>query len=272
LWTAVAALCLGSIAWGQGAEADYVTGEVRVDQPLGLRGAVTLRDCERRLPFMEVEVGGDGRFEFRRVPYGQYLLTVLDDAGRPVHQETVSVNGQPRPILVEVTRRETARPPSGPVSAAQLLHPPTKKALQAFQTARKFAEKGAHDKAAEELARAVALSPDYADAWIDLGAQHLFLGRYDQALQELARAGEIVKPNAVILGDMAFAEYSLRRYGEGVRLARQALRLDPSYAPAHYLLGSFLVLDRRTLAEGLQHLEAAALSMPVARAALERAR
>jgi hypothetical protein len=36
-------------------------------------------------------------------------------------------------------------------------------------------------------------------------------------------------------------------------------------------LGSFLALDRRTLTEGIQHLEAAARTMPAARANLERA-
>jgi hypothetical protein len=72
------------------------------------------------------------------------------------------------------------------------------------------------------------------------------------------------------LCNMAYAQYALHRYGEGTRTAREALRLDPSYAQAHYLLGSFLVVDRRP--EGLRHLEAAARSMPAAQAELERAR
>jgi tetratricopeptide (TPR) repeat protein len=75
----------------------------------------------------------------------------------------------------------------------------------------------------------------------------------------------------VILADMAFAQYALHRYDEATHSARQALQLDPSSAPAHFLLGSFLALDRRTLTEGIQHLEAAARTMPAAQANLERA-
>ena len=93
----------------------------------------------------------------------------------------------------------------------------------------------------------------------------------EDAVRELARASEISKPTAVILADMAFAQYALHRYDEATHSARQALQIDPSSTPAHFLLGSFLALDRRTLTEGIQHLEAAARTMPAAQANLERA-
>jgi tetratricopeptide (TPR) repeat protein len=271
LCAAIAALCLGSHAWGQTTEAT-VMGEVHLDSTLVFRSSVTLRDIQGQVLFSPVEVSGDGRFEFRQVPFGQYTLTVLDDSGRPIHEEMVSLHSQRQLIVVDVARYETGRPPSGAVSAAQLLHPPTKKAFQAFQAARKFAEQGDHDKAAGQLEKAVQLSPEYADAWVNLAVQHILMGHNEQALEELARASSIAKPNAIILGDMAFAQYALHRYGEGASSARQALQLDPSCAPAHYLLGTFLVLDRRTLAEGIQHLEVAARTMPAARESLERAR
>ena len=247
-------------------------GEVHLDSTLVFHSTVTLRDTHSQIFFSPVEVSGDGRFEFRQVPFGQYMLTVLDDYGRPIHEEMVSVPSQTQHIVVDVARQETGRPPSGPVSAAQLLNPPAKKAVQAVQAARKFAQQGDHDKAAGQLEKAVQLSPEYAGAWVNLAVQHILLGHYEQALGELAHASSIAKPNAIILGDMAFAQYALHRYDEGTSSARQALRLDPSCAPAHYLLGLFLVLDRRTLGEGIQHLEVAARTMPAARESLERAR
>jgi tetratricopeptide (TPR) repeat protein len=98
------------------------------------------------------------------------------------------------------------------------------------------------------------------------------MGRYEQALQELAHAAEISKPTAMILVNMAFAQHALHQDEEAIRSTRLALRLDPSYAPAHYLLGSFLASDRRTLQEAIPHLEVAARVMPVAQANLERAK
>jgi tetratricopeptide (TPR) repeat protein len=158
------------------------------------------------------------------------------------------------------------------VSAEELMHPPARKAFAAFLTARKLSDRGEHDKAAEQLQKAVDLSPSYCDAWVNLAAQHLFLKKYGQALQELARAAAIARPTALVLGNEAYAHFALGQYDEGELAARDALRLDSTYAPAHYLLGTFLVRDRKTRAEGIQHLEAAAPTLPAAQEELDRAR
>jgi tetratricopeptide (TPR) repeat protein len=270
LFTAVAVLCLSRGVRGQVQETDSVRGELHQDPSVFARHTVRLSDFHNNRSF-ESDVGGDGRFEFRHVPYGEYNLTVLEGDGRPVHQELISLRGQTQPILVEVPRRENLRPPAGSIPLSRLLHPPAKKAVQAFLAAQKLARAGEHGKAAAQLEEAVRLSPAYLDAWIDLAAQHIFLHRFEQALEELTRAGQIARPTPIILGDMAYAQYALHRYEEATSSARQALTLDPSFAPAHYLLGWFLASDRRTLAEGLQHLEIAARTMPAARAILERA-
>jgi tetratricopeptide (TPR) repeat protein len=271
LLTAVVVLCLSRGVRGQVQESDSVRGEVHLDPPGIARHTVRLSDFRNNRAF-ESDVGGDGRFEFRHVPYGEYNLAVLEGNGRPIHEELISLRGQTQPILVEVPRRENLRPPAGSVPVSRLLHPPAKKAVQAFLAAQKLAGAGEHEKAAAQLETAVRLSPDYPDAWIDLAAQHIFLRRFEQALEELTRAGEIAHPTPIILGDMAYAQYALHRYSEATSSARQALTMDPSFAPAHYMLGWFLTSDRRTLAEGLQHLEIAARTMPAAQAMLERAR
>ncbi len=266
LYTTVAVLCLSRGIWGQ--DADSVKGEVH--SSIFLRYQVTLRDLHGIRNAFAVPVGGDGQFEFRHVPYGEYRLTVLNGDDQPVHEELVTVHNRQQPMDVQVTAREEPRPASGSVSVAELLHPPAKKAFKAFMAAQKFDEAGQHEKAAEQLETATRLSPDYAAAWVNLGAQNIFLKRYEEALRDLTRASEISGSTALILSNMTYAQYSLHRYTEGAAAARAALQLDPGCAQAHYLLGSFLVLDRRTRAEGVQHLELAARTMPVARAELER--
>ena len=267
----VAVLCICDSAWGQGPEAESVKGELRAGAPAGIRGEVTLSGLRGGPNIAPATVGADGRFEFRHVPYGQYRLTVLD-AGKPIHEELIAVRAQQPPIEIEVAAPEHPKPASGTVSARELLHPPAKKALKAFVAAQKLSAAGEHEQASEQLEKATQLSPDYAEAWVDLGAEHIYLKRYQQALEELAHASEISRPTAVILSDMAYAQYALHRNMEGTQSIREALRLDPSSIPAHYLLGSFLARDGRTRAEGIQHLEIAAAAMPAARTELDRLR
>jgi tetratricopeptide (TPR) repeat protein len=268
---ALSALLMSRGTWGQNAEAELVKGELRVSAPPTFRGEVTLNSLQSGPNLAPAAVGADGRFEFRHVPYGQYRLTVLD-AGKPVHEELIAVHDQQTPVVIEVTVSDAPKPASGSVSARELLHPPSKGALKAFTAAKKLSQAGEHEKAAELFEKATQLSPDYAEAWIDRGAEHIYLKRYRQAIEELAHASEISRPTAMILSDMAYAQYALHRYAEGTQSIREALRLDPSSIPAHYLLGSFLAQDRETRAEGIQHLERAAAAMPAARAALDRAR
>lgn len=270
LFTAVAVLCLSSSAWGEVSEADLVRGEVH---SLRLPHAmVTLTDLHGGRPLAEAQVGGDGSFEFRHVPYGEYRLTVTDGDEQPLFQQMIAIHEQLQPIEIAIAAREQPRPTTGSVSAQELLHPPSKKAFKAFVAAQKFSESGEHEKAAAKLAEAVSLSPEYAAAWINLGAQHIFLKRFEAALEDLARAAELSRPTAMLLSNVAYAQYSLHRYAEGTQSARRALQLDPEWPAAHYLLGGFLVLDARTRAEGLQHMEMAARAMPAARTELERMR
>src|SRR5664279_2288302 len=95
---------------------------------------------------------------------------------------------------------------------------------------------------------------------------------YEQAVQELSHATEITKPTALILGDMAFAQYGLHRRDEAMKAARQALLLDSTYGPANYLLGCLLANDAQSQREALKHLEVAARTIPAAQAMLEQAR
>jgi tetratricopeptide (TPR) repeat protein len=270
LWLAAAVLCFCRNGWGQGPEVESFQGEVRSDFGAILRAEVELTDMENRCTFAPAEVEADGRFEFRHVPLGDYRITVWE-GGQPVYDGFVSVQESAPPITLAVESHPTARPPAGPVSVNQLLHPPARKAIAAFVSARKLADAGEHEKAAEELEKAVRISPAFAEAYINLAVQHIHMGRYQQALEELSRAGEISQPTAPVLVGMAWVQSILDRRDDAIHSARQALQVDPSSAPAHYLLGSLLAGNRATLPEAVGHLRQAARTMPAARENLERA-
>jgi tetratricopeptide (TPR) repeat protein len=155
---------------------------------------------------------------------------------------------------------------------SQLLHPPSRKAFSAMVAAQRFSEAGDYPHAAEELEKAVRLSPEYADAHWNLAAQYIRLGQYSRAVEESRRAMEFAKPGPMQLCNLAFAQMQLGRYDEATESARASLRLDSTYAQAHFVLGTLLARDGKTLREALPHLELAARTLPSAAKVLELAR
>jgi tetratricopeptide (TPR) repeat protein len=259
--------CLSLRGWGQSQQVDCLRGELQADAAVVSELTVALTDPSGF--HATANVGADGTFEFHRLPVGQYNVAVLEDGNSKIYETSFTVQDQTSRLVIQVPRRDVLPPPCGPVSVLQLLHPPAKKAIDAFNEGAKFAAAGENDKAAESLEKAIQISPYYAEAYIDLAVQHMLLHRYQLALDELTRASEIVKPTARILANMAYAQFSLQRAEDAKQSARQAIWADPSYAPAHYLLGSLLANDPATLSEAAHHLELAAPTIPAAADNLE---
>jgi tetratricopeptide (TPR) repeat protein len=157
---------------------------------------------------------------------------------------------------------------SGTISVSQLRQPIQKSALRSFRASQKLFERGDYERAVHELKNAIAASPGYAEAYSSLAAVHIKMRLNGQALTEIAKALSIAGPNARDLSNMALAYFSLERYGDSADAARWALRLEPNYDPAHYVLGATLAKDRRTMPESLPHLERAARTLPSAKAVL----
>jgi tetratricopeptide (TPR) repeat protein len=164
--------------------------------------------------------------------------------------------------------RMTSPSASGTVSVSQLRQPIRQSALRSFRASQKLFEKGANERAVHELENAIRASPGYADAYSSLAAVHIKMRLYGQALNEIAKAMSIAGPNARDLSNMALAYYNLERYGDSVEAARRALRLEPDYDPAHFVLGATLAMDRRTMPEAVPHLERAARTITTAKAIL----
>ncbi len=234
--------------------------------------SVDLYDAHNNRLIDHAEVRFDGAFAFRNVPFGDYQILITNAFGAVLHQNFVTVGEHTPPVEIQLPKERIDRPPSGPVSVTQLQHPPTRKALGAFVAAQKFSEAGQFEKAAAELEKAIRISPDYADAYTNLAAQHARMGRFEEAIGDANHAMELTKPNSVDLSNMAFAQYMLKRYEDATQSARAAVRLDPANNKAHFVLGSLLVTQRSTRREGVAHLERALPSIPAAKGNLELAR
>ena len=231
-----------------------------------------LEDFQSHNKIGSADVEPDGSFELHNIPEGEYSLKITDYHGEVYYQEFVTCRAQAPALLIRMPEDAAAPRPGGPISVAQLLHPPARQALQAFAAAQKYSESGEFEKAAGELRKAIRISPDYAEAYNNLAVQNLRLGRFQEAWDELSHVIRIVPPTAMVLCNLAFTELKLDRRDDAIQSARWALRVDSHYAPARFLLGEVLALDRRTLPEGIANLEQAAKSMPAAQAELNRVR
>ena len=257
----------------QSVELTSLKGEVHGQrQELLTEYLIDLYDVHSNREVDRTEVRFDGGFAFRNVSYGDYQIRITNGFGEVLYQEFVTVGQHSVPLEIRLPKERVERPPSGPVSVTQLQHPPARKAFGAFVAAQRFSEAGQFEKAAAELEKAIRISPEYAEAYTNLAAQHARLGRYAEAVSDATRAMELTKPNAIDLSNLAYAQYMLKRYGEAVQSARTAVRLDPANDKAQYMLGSLLVMERSTLREGITHLERALPSIPAAKKNLDLAR
>lgn len=256
----------------QGQVLTSLRGEIHSDQMLLQGYFVELYDVLNRRGVDHEYVHTDGSFAFRNVPYGDYEVRVTNPRGEVVQQQFIAVKGTMPPVELRLPHEEIQRPPSGPVSLTQLKHPPARKAFSALVAAQRFSEAGQYARAAGELERAIRISPEYAEAYTNLAAQHVRIGRYEDAVSDAGRAMELTRPNAVDLCNMAFALSRLGRYREAIDSARTAVYLEPGNGKAHYLLGTLLARDWRTLQEGMAHLERAVESVPAAQANLDLAK
>jgi tetratricopeptide (TPR) repeat protein len=214
------------------------------------------------------DLAPDGVLRFRDVPYGEYRLTISGGDGTLVYEQGLVVNSSTHAVMLNLPVTITSSSVSGTVSLSQLRQPIQKKALSSFRASQKLFDRGDYEGAVKELERAITASPEYADAYATLGAVHIKLGLYGQALNEITQAMNIAGPNARYLSNMALADYKLGRYADSVEAARRALLLDSNYNPAHYILGVTLAMDRRTMPESVPHLELAARTISSAKAVL----
>jgi tetratricopeptide (TPR) repeat protein len=252
---------------GDGQEASVVKGEIENGQPIAEGYTIQLYNLDRHA-VTTADTGPGGEFEFRQAPYGSYLVTVTNAHGNWVYVGNVTIGGMSGPLIIHLPKEQINRPVSGLISIKQLQHPPARKAFDAAREAQKFSDGGDYAKAAESLQLAVAISPDYADAWVNLAAQHIRLGAYGQAVDETRHAIELAGPSTVTLCNLAFAQSLLGRDAEARESAEQALFLKPDNAQAHYILGVILLRGQANATEAIRHLQLAAPTIAGARAVL----
>jgi tetratricopeptide (TPR) repeat protein len=131
---------------------------------------------------------------------------------------------------------------SATVSASDLKVP--KKASQEFDKATKLIAKHEWQAAIEQLNKAVALYPGYAEAYNNLGVMYARVGdskKEQEALQKAVAADDHFAPALVNLARLEMKEYN---FGAAEAHLNQATAVDPTDARALVLLAQAQLLDR----------------------------
>jgi len=175
--------------------------------------------------------------------------------------------GAPTPLDLpnQATTPNTGAPT---VSVRQLRHPPSKTAVRAFADAKRDSAAGNHARAIDELRKAVEQSPEFGQAWSNLGVQYSLLGQSEAAILALEEAARLMPDEALIHTNLSYAYSQALRWDWAETEAREALRMDKNYAKAHYVLGHLLLLRGANLDEAVENLRMASAEVPKARLVL----
>jgi eukaryotic-like serine/threonine-protein kinase len=90
--------------------------------------------------------------------------------------------------------------------------------------------------AEREFLRAIDLNPSYATAHHWYAYLLMLLGRFEQALSELARAQELDPLSLIINATSGYILYFARRHDEAIERCERALAMEENFSPAQYML------------------------------------
>ncbi|MCA1592032.1 MAG: tetratricopeptide repeat protein [Acidobacteria bacterium] len=113
---------------------------------------------------------------------------------------------------------------------------PVRSHVERFSTIETRAERVEADAGAK-----LAANPNDAVALNSRGVARLFLGRYQEAQDDLRRAVALKSDNSAYQANFGSALWKLGRVEEAVNAERAALKLDDKNFTAHYQLGRFLM-------------------------------
>ncbi|MCU1238814.1 MAG: Tetratricopeptide 2 repeat protein [Candidatus Solibacter sp.] len=150
------------------------------------------------------------------------MLRVTDGRGLTICQQLVTIHDHMPELEVRLPERESHGAGGGAatVSVTQLMHPPQKRAVQAFQNAVRLSSAGKYEDALNELEKAIRISPDFGAAHTNLAAQYFRVGRFEEPIAESSRAIQIGGPDPRNLCNLATAQARLHRFAEAEKSAR----------------------------------------------------
>jgi tetratricopeptide (TPR) repeat protein len=210
-------------------------------RPCNLHAHVVLLSGASSTPIGDVYTAEDGSADFGDLSTGTYHLQVSAEGIEETESGQVEVNAGDgaQSLFVTVKRDGETRSPAGKsqsatVSATNLNIPD--EAKRDFDSARALMAKQSWSKAKDELIKAVAAYPQYAEAYNNLGVVYARLGdrtRERGSLQTAIRLDDHFAAALVNLATMAVVDHDLPA---AEPLLNRATAADPDNVPTLILL------------------------------------
>ncbi len=211
---------------------------------------------------LSADVSHTGTFEFASVRAGDYLLRLNDYYGHTLYERPVVISGPDEELTIRLPKRDVAQPAAGTVSVRELQRKVAPKALNLYRKGTTALQKRDFNKAREYFQQAIAADPSFASAHNELGAALHQLHQEDKATAEFLKASQLDPDSPMMAYNLALSLVSRDRYPDAEAAARSALKLDPNYAAAHFILGFSLYKEKLQDGEAVANLEWAAKQYP----------
>jgi len=226
-------------------------GSVRIQvassdgRPCDLRARVVLWPKSNSLAAAQTFTNEDCRAEFTTLASGDYYVEVSGAGIETVESPIFSVGQASQSIEVAVKRTSQANASmnSGATISVSDLNIPDK-ARKEFEKASALIAKQDWQKALEHLNRAVAIFPQYADAYNNLAVVYARIGQRDHERESLEKALSLNDHLLAALTNLASMDLVDRNLPEAETLLNRATAIDPRDVPSLALLAKIELLNQ----------------------------
>jgi tetratricopeptide (TPR) repeat protein len=235
--------------------AEHQTGNIHVDvtypddRAAGAQLRVGLISGSNGNQIAETFTNDRGQATFLNVALGNYHVSVSGEGIQATQSETFEVDARKvtQSILVRVqpapenAEANATKAGGSTISASDLRMP--KKASQEFDKATKLIAQQQWQKAIDQLNKALALYPAYAEAYNNLGVVYARLGDSDKEREALQKAIAANARFAPALVNLARMEMKEQNFAAAEAHLNQATAADPTDARTLTLLAQAQLLD-----------------------------
>ena len=193
----------------------------------------------------------DFTFRFSNLNAGYYVMTV--DAGEQyeVFRESIAIDKETSRVARVITVPVYLQPKGSPplpkpalIDAAAIGDAP-KVAVDFYLKARESASRNDHEKAVEQLRKALDVYPQFALALNELGVQYLLLGRAQEAAEALQSALQLKPEEFTPRLNYGIALLNQKRFKDAEEQLRLALKKNDAAPTAHMYLGVALMSQHK---------------------------
>ena len=230
--------------------AGFIRGQVRFDngQPAD---HVIIRLRSDMLAFQtETQTDIQGKFDFDGLPLTTFHLTI-EGQGFRTYESHIDISMSKmayEQITLQLDKEPEAKAvpaegPAGSLNARIAQIPP--KARKEFDAGKQRMQAQDAIGSAQHFQKAIALYPQYAEAYQLLGVVHLEGGKFQEAEPELEKSVEIEPNMSTAHFALGVCRNLMAKYPEAETALLRGLELDPEAADGHYELAkTYWVLGR----------------------------